>query len=103
MLVTMDGMEKQLKRYRLDSSTPKADRYTESKRQDTQPHWSQDMYYEEKSPRDDTVLFTEQKVQASEDYNEDKTRNKSQYAHGTKWVRPKVRFADNSYGERTGK
>ena len=100
ILATMDRMEENLRRYRLDSSTPKSDRDHEPKRQNNPTHWSYDMYDEKESQADNTLLFTSKKARVGVDYNTREPRYKSQYAYGIDGVRPKVHFADGTHGNR---
>lgn len=103
MLATMDRMEKKLKKYRLDTSTPQSDKYTETKIRDNPTHWSYDMFDEEELRADNTLSFTGKKAQVhvGADFDTHKPRYPSQYAYESEGVRPKVHFADSSYGKST--
>ena len=94
LLATIDRMEEKLKKYRLDSSTPKRDK-DDSKSLDTATRWSYDLYQNERPPEETSFSFKDQNAQG--DTNYDRYEPRGTYASGG--ARPKVHFANEQLGK----
>ena len=101
LIATIDRMEDKLRKYRLDSSTPKRDK-DDSKSQDTATRWSYDLYQNERSPEETSCSFKDHNAQGDATYDRYEPRDNSQYAYASGGARPKVHFANEQQGKEDG-
>jgi hypothetical protein len=98
LLATIDRMEDKLRKYRLNSSTPKRDK-DDSISRDTATRWSYDLYQNERSPEETLFSFKDHNAQGDANYDRYEPRDKSQYAYACGGARPRVHFANEQQGK----